>query len=132
MIERTFDYRRVKRLTSAPICASPEVFYLVEAVDGSDMGVVGFHKCHGGYMVHVEMKPDFRGKKAAQSYLDAFEWMFTHTDCEKIIGEIPVELRAAQFMARHVGAAFDGIDAGVLRCYSLTKSTFNQRFANGQ
>lgn len=127
MIERCTDYRRVKKLTSADICASPEVFYLIETDGVDDLGVFYFHECEGGYMIHVEMTNNFRGKQAAESYKDAFEWMFENTVCEKIIGEIPMQLRAAQFMARHVGATFDGIDKGVLRCYSLTKRTFNNR-----
>ena len=126
MIERTLSYRRVKRLTNDPLCASPEVFYLVETDGADDFGVFCFHTCEAGYMVHVEMKPEFRGKRAAQSYRAAFAWMFDNTDCQKIIGEIPIKLRAAQFMARFVGGEFDGIDAGALRCYSLTKKSFNQ------
>lgn len=129
MIERCTDYRRVKALTGYIVCPSPEVFYLVETDGIDDLGVVWFHTCDGGHMVHVQMGDMMRGKKAAQSINDAFEWMFENTACEKIIGEIPIERRAVHFMAKHVGFKFDGIDKGVLRCYSLTKITFNKRAA---
>ena len=124
MIERCFDLRRVKRLADWDLCISRRLIYLVEVEDGEDVGVIVFVPTPGGFMTHVELGKKCRGTRAAQIVRDCFKWVFTHTDAETIFADIPVPFRRVHFMARHVGMRFDGIDADVLRCYSLTKQAF--------
>lgn len=121
MIARTTDYRRVKAL--APdwnLMPSEEIFYLVETKDGEDIGVMTFHPCdQDGLLMHVQLK--CRGAQAAQVYQNAFDWIFSHTDCTIIHGRIPPTTKHASIMARHVGGQFEGIDEDGLRCYSVNK-----------
>ena len=125
MIKRCFDLRRVKLLAPDwPLSISRKVFYLVEEQDGEDLGVIVFVPTKGGLMMHVEMSEKCRGKQALEAYREAFRWIFENTDCETIIGEIPVDNRAAHVMARRSGGIFDRIEANVLRCYKLTKQMF--------
>lgn len=125
MIKRCTDLRRVKRLAPEwDLCFSHKIFYLVEEQDGIDLGVIVFVPDKGGLLVHVEMGVKCRGKQAVKAYQDAFEWIFKNTDCETIIGEIPIDNRAAHIIARRAGGVFEGIEANVLRCYKLTKQMF--------
>ena len=123
------DYRRIRRLTGWNVCPSPKVYYFIEEKDGKDVGAIMAHELHGLYRVHVHMTKDCRGKDAAEVYRDVFQWIFDNTDAEKIVGEVPIDLKGACYMAKHVGATFDGIDADVLRCYSLTRDTFMKEAA---
>ena len=113
-------------MTGWNICPSPHVYYFIETKDGKDVGAIGFHELLGSYRVHVHMTKDCRGADAVKVYRDGFRWMFENTDAEKIVGQIPIDLKGACYMARTVGATFDGIDAEAVRCYSLTKDAFKE------
>jgi len=126
MIERCFDYRRVKRLAKWPLCVSDEVYYLIDVEDGEDIGVWFFHPNNDAFQVHASMKEGNRGRRAAQSVRECFRWMFAHTKTKKIIAAIPKDYREVHVMARHVGMTFDGIDVRDFRCYSLDKMAFEQ------
>ena len=130
MIERSQEYRRIKRVSGWPnLAVSPKVFYLIDSDGGKDAGVWVFHPQHNALQVHVAMDRRHRGKYAVASARAAFAWIFEHTDCELIVAEIPDEYRYVHFMARHVGMTLTGIDEDDRRCYRLDKPHFEQRAA---
>ena len=131
MIERTKDYRRVKALSPDwNICVSDKAFYLIETDNGEDLGVICFHPCdEDGLLMHVNLGNKCRGRRAAKAYLNAFEWMFDNTECKKLLGRIPRGYRHARTMAVHIGGMFDKIDIDGLRCYSVSRTDFQQRVA---
>lgn len=131
MIERTKDYRRVKGL--APdwaLMPSDKVYYLIDVIDGVDVGAICFHPCHkAGMMVHVVFQGFHRGKDAARSVTMAFDWMFKNTNNDRIVADIPVKFRPVHFLARNVGMIFDGVEENLFRCYYLTKCDHKRKRA---
>ena len=123
MIERTQDYRRIKKLTDHELIVSSRAYYLIFVIDGFDFGAMLFHPYKDALLMHVEMKVGYRGRIAANAYLEAMTWIFDNTGHDIIYGEIPFENRPAHLMARKTGASFDGIEDG-LRLYSIRKEDF--------
>lgn len=109
MIERTFDYRRVKRLVDWPLTISSKVIYLIEtgSIKGVDLGVWTFFEDSGGYEIHADMK--IKGKKAIESAKRAFDWIFNNTKAEFIKTEIPKDRQDVCQMAFHSGMESLGI-----------------------
>ena len=130
MIERSTEYRRIKRLTDWDLVVSDQIFYLV-VVDDSDLdvGIICFHPVpyETGLLMHAALGEKCRGARAAQAYNDAFDWIFSHTDETILRGRIPDHYRHAHVMAVHCGGRFEEIDRDSLRCYKLTKQDFYQR-----
>lgn len=60
----------------------------------------------GHYEVHTQFLPTFRGRHAIRASLEAYRWMFTHTECMRLFTRVPVPNRAAAFAARVVGFEF--------------------------
>lgn len=123
MIERSMDYRRIKRLSDWDLVISQEVYYLIEAVNGKDAGVWAFIPCNGGFQVHVNMGAGCRGSTAASSARDAFAWLFDNTGCQMIFADIPSHLRHVHIMASHIGMTFDEVDCE-LRCFTMMRQDF--------
>ncbi len=132
MIERSMDFRRIKRLAPWALCISDKVYYLIDSVNGEDVGIWLFHPNSGGFQVHAYMTEGHRGRRAAQSVRECFTWIFTHTDAKKIVAAIPRTYKEVHVMARHVGMKFDGFDTRTFRCYSLDKRTFEQEKSNAE
>lgn len=57
----------------------------------------------GIYEVHTSFLQNCRGKHAIEASLEAYRWMFTHTDCMTIQTRIPAFNRAAALAAHAVG-----------------------------
>lgn len=57
----------------------------------------------GIYEVHTQFLPAFRGRHAIRASIEAYRWMFTHTDCMTLFTRVPSPNRAAAFAARVVG-----------------------------
>ena len=131
MIERTHEYRRIKRLApSWELVVSDQIFYLVVVDDsGVDVGIICFHPVpyETGLLMHVDLGKTCRGRCAAQAYRDAFSWIFSNTDETILRGRIPSTQQPAHVMAVHCGGRFDEIDEDGLRCYNVTKKAFYQR-----
>lgn len=123
MIERSQDYRRIKKLTDHELIVSCEVFYLIVVTSGVDLGVMLFHPYKDALLMHVEMTLGCRGRIASNAYREAMDWIFENTPFGVIYGEIPEDNRPAHLMARKAGASFDGIEDG-LRLYSIRKEIF--------
>lgn len=89
MIERSMDYRRIKKLVNWPLAISSEVIYLIEKIGDKDEGLWSFFKRDdNSYLIHGDMKPEFRGKKAIESGKAAFRWIFENTGVDFIKAEI--------------------------------------------
>lgn len=59
----------------------------------------------GIYEVHTQFLPPWRGRHAIRVSLEAYRWMFTHTDCVKLFTRVPAFNKGAAFAARIVGFA---------------------------
>lgn len=56
------------------------------------------------YEVHTNFLEDYRGKYALETSLEAYRWMFTHTNCMMLHTRVPAFNKAADAFCRHVGA----------------------------
>lgn len=133
MIERTQDYRRVKRITAAnpmsednpwQLTISIDFIYLIEVQGGEDVGVWCFEpddEC--GYLMHTAMTPACRGKDAIKSGLDAIGWLYANTDADQIIAPVPARLRHAQLIPRNAGLEYMGAEGGI-KFYKMTRDLF--------
>lgn len=102
MIERTFDYRKVKHIASWKPVISSEVIYLLD--DDKDLWT--FHEYLDGLMIHAEMSINRRGKSAKESAKRAFDWIFKNTKIKTIYAVIPKNRKAACIMAMLAGMKF--------------------------
>ena len=135
MIERTQDYRRVKRLavenpmdeeTPWDFSISRKVFYLIEVKDGKDVGVWAFEpEEHGVYSMHTAMSPDCRGKAAVVSGLSAIKWLYDNTKADKIIAPVPKRLKHAQRIPISAGLVYDGMQED-RKIYKMDRILFNK------
>ncbi len=103
MIERCFDYRRIKKFPAWHVLISDEVYYLMEIKCGKDLGLWTFHPWFDGLLIHANVGDECRGRDAVASAKDAFKWIFENTGCRKIYAAIPNDKRPAQFVASWAG-----------------------------
>lgn len=141
MIERTTDYRRVRRLADDnpadglglwKLVISQDYYYLLETFNLTrtgpviDLGVWCFEPDDANpttYRMHAAMGPHCRGKRAVHSALSAIEWMYDNTRCDEVVAPIPVRLRHSQHLARATGLHFMGMQNG-LKLYRMTRERF--------
>lgn len=119
MIEATKDFRRVKRVWPNPMEIGGDCHYLMETTDGRDGGVWAFYPFDNGFMVHVNLGRECRGKMAKTSAMNAFDWIWRNTDVSVIYAAIPEERKDVCLFAQAVGFGFVFRDADGNRCYSL-------------
>lgn len=134
-IERTEDYRRVKRLVDAnpidqesewKLTISRDVFYLIEVQDGEDVGVWCFDPTENGdYEMHAAMSKACRGKAAVTSGLDAIRWIYENTDANTIIAPVPEYLKYAQRIPIAAGLVYEGMKHG-RKIYKMQRELFNE------
>ncbi len=103
MIERCFDYRRIKKFPEWKVQVSSEIFYLMEIQDGKDLGVWTLHKGFDGMLIHASLGDRCRGANVVKSAKAVFRWIFENTDCKAIYACIPNDKRPAQFVASWAG-----------------------------
>ncbi len=106
MIERTFDFRRVNRLTVKPPIISNELLFLVENVGNQDIGLWTLHHFENGFMIHADLGIQCRGLRAIQSARRAFQWIFENSRCKFIYALIPKNNRPACQIAVKSGMEF--------------------------
>jgi len=117
-VERSFDAREFNRILNdpavrphvgfpeagsldiTPILENEDNFYL--AADG---GAILFAADlePGIYEVHVNFLENHRGRHAIECIRNADRWMFTHTNCWRIVARVPGNNRLAAMAARAVG-----------------------------
>jgi hypothetical protein len=56
------------------------------------------------YEVHTNFLEEYRGEYAMKASLEAYRWMFTHTNCMMLHTQVPAFNKAAEAFCRHVGA----------------------------
>ena len=115
MIERTFDYRKVRKIASWKPIISSDVIYLLD----DDQDLWAFHEHLDGLMIHAELSVNRRGKDAVISARRAFKWIFENTDAKKIYAVIPDDRKAACYMARWSGMKFTHKE-DTERCYEVS------------
>lgn len=106
MILRTLDYRRVKKLVAWQPIISNKIIYLIDEGPNEDIGLWSLHKHLKGLMIHADMTLKCRGKRAVESAVNAFKWIFKNTDNKIIYAEISVENRTASYIAIASGMKF--------------------------
>ena len=126
MIERCFDFRRVKKFYGERTKVSMEVVYLMEIENQKDVGCWNFHPWFDGAMIHAEMGKECRGRKAINSVRGAFDWLFENTPADKIYGIIPNDKRHVQIIAVHAGMTFLRDDNTGTRLYLMTREIFHE------
>lgn len=123
MIERTFDYRRVIRLVPWMPVVSSKFFYLIETVDGEDLGVWTLREFWDALLIHADMSPKCRGKDAVVSMRNAFKWIFENTRFKEIFAKTQKKTPAC-FMAVWSGMKFMHIENNE-RFYKVKKDVIS-------
>lgn len=123
MIERTFDYRKVKKMAPWPPVISSEVIYLLD----DDVGLWTFHNYLDGLMIHAEMTPQCRGESAMLSAKASFDWIFQNTNKTIIYAGIPIEKKPACYMAIWSGMTYTHTEDNK-RYYNMIKKVTEDGF----
>lgn len=105
MIERSQDYRRIKKLMQFEMMIGPDIYYLVEH-DGEDLGIWYAHPWRDGAALHVNMTEKCRGARARESGKAVLEWIWKNTPFRKVYGVLPTERCPAMIMAVLIGMKF--------------------------
>ncbi len=110
MISRSFDYRRIKKIVKWQPIISQEIIYLIESSNDEDLGLWSFHKHLNGLMIHADMTLRCRGRRAIESAINAFKWIFDNKKSEIIYAEIEFEKRDASYIAIQSGMKYTHSD----------------------
>lgn len=102
MIERTFDYRRIKKMLPCPPIISDNIIYLI---DGNH-GIWIFHEYLNGLKIHVEMNINCRGKEAIKKGRESLEWVFNNIAIKCIYAGIYKLNKPSCYYARRIGMEF--------------------------
>lgn len=87
----------------APIISNPNNVLLM-----AEGGGIMFIQIEPGiYEVHTSFLEKYRGSNAIKASLEAYRWMFTHTDCMILQTKVPAFNRGADKFCRIVGATKD-------------------------
>ena len=99
----------------------PAVWLLVKD-EAQVLGTFMLHPLTGVcWQGHVCMLPWAYGKKAKQAFGLMVDWLFTNTDCVKLVGHIPADNQRAIAYAKRCGMVEEGINsASVMRSGNLT------------
>jgi len=57
----------------------------------------------GVYEVHSMFLPEFRGRHVAECLTDALEYVFIHTDCHRLVTQIPDDNKQAKALGKMAG-----------------------------
>lgn len=87
-------------LDVSPVVANPANVLLM--AEGG--GIIFSQQEPGIYDFHTSFMPNFRGRNAIRSSLEAYRWMFTHTDCMILQTKVPAFNKAAVLCCRIIGA----------------------------
>ena len=98
-----FDAIKLPGMTEfdvTPILADPNNVLLM-----AEGGGIIFGQFEPGiYSVHTSFLAEHRGRNAIRASLDAYRWMFTHTDCMILQTTVPAFNKAAEKICKIVGA----------------------------
>lgn len=99
MIERTFDYRKIKHLLNDYPVISDKVIYLIK--DGYLLYLMP--NDDGSMMLSTNYHNPCTGKFLKDFAIEAFNWCFEETDTKVIRAKIHMNNKRTQFMAHLVG-----------------------------
>ena len=103
MIERTFDYRKVKKLCGGYPCISSECIYLID----DEKYLWGFKPYKDGYLISCNDYDPVHGILCKLSVNKAFDWIFKNTKAISIYGQIHKDNKPSRFMAFNSGMEKD-------------------------
>lgn len=83
----------------AEIIANPSNVALVNDFGG----FILIQHTPGSYEVHSQFLPEGRGRRSRDAMRDGLDYMFTRTNCEQVITQVPDNNRAAAGLARLAG-----------------------------
>ena len=107
MIERSKDFRRIKRIGCwDDLFITDDCHYLIENDGEKDLGVFLYHPCDDGIMAHINFQEGSRGSIAAESARNSFAWIFDNTSFNIIYALIPEEKKRVHMFACSVGFKF--------------------------
>jgi hypothetical protein len=86
-----------------PLLADPRFIFL-RAEGGCILFTPDDEPGSGIYEVHTNFLEDYRGEYAIKTSLEAYRWMFTHTNCMMLQTRVPAFNKAAEAFCRLVGA----------------------------
>lgn len=105
MIVRTYNTSLVQEIMSNTILldrsgandasvfdpySQEDIYYLIPCVDKEVLGLIVCHKLDTyKYQGHVNYLPRYLGKDLYKYTAEAIEWMFSNTECEKILALCP-------------------------------------------
>jgi len=122
MIERTFDYRVVKKIAGKVPVISSKMIYLI---DEERQVVWAFEEYLDGLMIHVSVLKSGRGKKAVDATKMAFKWL-QDNGFKNIYACIAQKLKDVCHFAIAIGMKFThnetrkiGIIEHKIRCYKI-------------
>lgn len=123
MIEVAKDYSRIRRLASEPVIVSNRVGYLIEKENGEDVGLWTIHRYRqtGCVQVHADMTSKCLGKKAIDSAIRLFEWIFNNLGGNSIFAEIPKDNKSACVIAALSGMGYIGMTDDNYRIFEVKK-----------
>lgn len=120
MIERSTNYRRIKKLVEWPLIISIKIIYLIESLNGIDKGIWSFEPWGEGMKIHADMQSNFRGKQAIESGKEAFRWIFQNTNADFIYAGILRENMKACHAAAKSGMTNLGVKDNI-REFKITR-----------
>lgn len=92
-----------KPFDAAPLLADPRNVFLM-AEGGFIAFIPDIEPGSGIYEVHTNFLEGYRGDYAIKASLEAYRWMFTHTNCMMLQTRVPAFNKAAEAFCRSVGA----------------------------
>lgn len=116
-IRRSFDAADINPILNDPSVLSKVSVPGIDVLDASELiadtrnvllmaeggGVLFIADEPGIYEVHTSFLPGHRGRHAIKASLEAYRWMFTHTDCVLLQTKIPAFNKPAMRSAAIVG-----------------------------
>jgi hypothetical protein len=109
MIERTLDYRRVKKLVDWPLVISSKIFYLIQTDGKKDQGVWSFEPDGKGLKGHADIGNTGKGRQAIEGAKDCIKWIFQNTGASFVSAAISRENLKACLVASRSGMESLGV-----------------------
>lgn len=101
------------------------VYFLAGVVDEKVASMFFYHPHNQAmYEVHSAVLPEYRGKLAVKMAAESLKWMFTNTECRKVITHVPIYNIPALSIAKRVGMIVEGVNrASIMKSGTMTDQT---------
>lgn len=130
MINRSFDYDLIRKIITNPKIypmssddKSPppnqykppeneQIYYLIPEENGQPLGVFVVVPLNAAcFEVHTCLLPESWGDMAKQAAAHLLDWVFSRTDCQKLITNVPAYNRLALRFAKAAGLVEFGVNS---------------------